>query len=274
MDGELGALGYGHSEGIEGIDGLMRSVGRKPRVLMRGEGRERPASIRMESMEEVEGWDEEGMEGGREVGGRERRLGGMECGRLPSIVEEEIMDEVQEMEEMEEVEELSSTPSDSNSTPLDTSLDSIDVPSPTSTNASSSYPSPASSLDETFEPISSRPISSLLHIFSYRATVCLSSLELLPSDSLPSSLWQEPSLGEKEVVHHRLKDEVEIVERAIERAVEDRGVSVEVKRGQRSYFATMRSSFVDVRVDEEGIDTVLFLDAVESLVVMFGESSI
>lgn len=81
-------------------------------------------------------------------------------------------------------------------------------------------------------------------------------------------------MAEKEVVHHRLKDEVEIVERAIERAVGDRGVSVEVKRGKRSYFATMRSSFVDVRVDEEGIDTVLFLDAVESLVVMFGESSI
>lgn len=243
-------------------------------MLTRKEQWGRPESMKLETMDEVEEWEEECGEEGEDPG-MDRRFRGMKSKGLPGIIEEVDMDDSLEMEALEEVEVLTSTPTESDSTPLDSSMDSIDDEAPTSTTSSHPDTSPTASTDETdpFDPLSSRPISSLLHIFSYRATVCLSSLELLPDDaSVLLSTWKEPTSAEMEVVHDRLKGEVEIVERAIEQAVEDRGVSQDVKGMGGSYFTTMRSSFVNVTVDEEGIDTLLFLDAVESLVVMFGES--
>lgn len=164
-----------------------------------------------------------------------------------------------------------------------------------SRNSADSVP-PSSSESTTTD----RPLSTLLSLFSHRATVCLSSLELLPDDvSSLADYALEPTPRQIQEVERRMATEVEVLEAAIEKAVEERGVasSVEVDKG-RTFFEGMGmvswvarelsrlsarngltlahpslvpdiQSFVHVPVTEDGIDTPAFLLALESLLRFF-----
>lgn len=125
----------------------------------------------------------------------------------------------------------------------------------TSTSSVTSVLPPPSPTAFSIETTSDRPLSSLLSLFSHRATVCLSSLELLPDDS--SALTdhsREPTAQQMREVERRMASEVQVVEAAIEKAVEERGIdeSVEVEEG-RSYFEDMKmvSSLLLCEVEEK-----------------------
>lgn len=87
-----------------------------------------------------------------------------------------------------------------------------------------------------------RPLSLLLAGFSHRATVCLSSLELLQSDAEKSIHLREPTRQQIELVEEQMKEETKVVERAIEAAVENRGVDerVETPEMGTTYFDEMK----------------------------------
>jgi hypothetical protein len=164
----------------------------------------------------------------------------------------------------------------------------------TSTSSATSLPPPPSPTASSIETTPDRPLSTLLSIFSHRATVCLSSLELLPDDS--SALTdhpREPTAQEMREVERRMASEVQVVEAAIVRAVEERGIdeSIKVEEG-KTYFEDMEmvnalllyeaektllthrrvsQSFVEVPVTEDGIRTEAFLVAMESLLKFFGK---
>jgi hypothetical protein len=145
-----------------------------------------------------------------------------------------------------------SASSTSTSTSSSTTLPSTPLSTQTFDSEATAYQATISSPSS----LTSRPLSSLLAIFSYRATVCLSSFELLPDDALGglSEHAREPTEREKEVVRRRMKSEVEVVERAIEKAIEERGVDETVKvREGKTYFEEMeRVSRVESGLGENG----------------------
>lgn len=103
----------------------------------------------------------------------------------------------------------------------------------------------------TLAPISSRPLSSALAIFSYRATRCFSSFELLSENdfgnqNLRSTECVQPgevvSIEQVQVLRKVLAVEVKVVERIIEEAIQNRGVEENLKvvvRGT-TYFDSMK----------------------------------
>lgn len=118
-------------------------------------------------------------------------------------------------------------------------------------------------ITDTSTAFAARPLSSLLSIFSYRATVCLSSFELLPDDhSFESRHEREPTVKEvEEILHERLRTEAEVVERVIEEAIEKRGVGEEVRVSEgETYFEEMKK--VSVRRSSEGRELMWHFRAV------------
>lgn len=136
----------------------------------------------------------------------------------------------------------SPTPSPSHtSDPSNNSTSSLSDTSTPLDRVAESYDAEITSSDST--AFSARPLSSLLSTFSYRATACLSSFELLAEDhSFDSWHEREPTVKQVEVIlHERLRTEAEVVERVIEEAIERRGVAEEVRVPEgETYFGEMK----------------------------------
>lgn len=100
-------------------------------------------------------------------------------------------------------------------------------------------------------PISTRPLSSALAIFSYRATRCFSSFELLSEydfgiQNLGVTECVQPgevvSIEQVKVLRKVLPVEVQVIERIIEEAIQNRGVEENLKiiLGGTTYFDSMK----------------------------------
>lgn len=172
------------------------------------------------------------------------------------------------------------------------SIDSATSRGSTTSSSSSSSPPPTPSSQTTLDldpdamtfdatirnpgAIATRPLSSLLSVFSFRATACLSTFESLEEGTEPwdvvevGSHLREPTKAEEQFVQRAMAKEVREVEAIIEKVVDETRIdSMLHVPGGHSYFETMVPSFVDVPVSDEGIDTERFLKAVEALLLLF-----
>lgn len=114
------------------------------------------------------------------------------------------------------------------SSPYSSSTDSLSTPT-------TSLPPPLSSF-----PTESRPPSMILTLFTRRTIACLSSFELLPDEGEHGNIFREPTVKEMKLVEKSLGPDLRLVEKAIEDAIEAKGVDEElvVEMGH-SYFETM-----------------------------------